>query len=635
MICCSLNRQPFVWACAGLILGILSPINFPHVVSLTLTICCFIICFFISGEYFRIHKLLLLIIFASLAQLNSQIEDKQEDESSRYEIIEIGTSDRAWVRCLASPLSQPKERILIYLQKKQDHEITPGKLISKQQLTRIVNKNNPFEFDAEKYWSTKGITRMGFLDSTAYVILQNKETSSTLIKRIGDLQVHLKKQLKRHLSESQAALASAILLGDKSNLAPEEKQSFSNAGAMHVLAVSGLHVGLFLQFLLFVLGKFPRRISKYGALWISLSILILYAIITGLSASVCRAVLLFGILTIGKTYGKVYRPFNALAFSAFILLIWNPNFLFDIGFQLSYLAMLGIFIFYRPIEKLVYTKNKILEKGWQGSAVGFAATLGTFPLTLYYFHQFPNYFALSNLGLIVFAELILFLGILFLFLCWLPFVVSMVAYVLGYTLDGLQAWVNWIDALPGSVALGFGLSLWESCFLFSLVILCGWWLRNQKKYHLLVFASSALILSSFFAWHRSEQKKRQELIVWNHSFPLLTLTTKSAVHVFYPQEKNIDKLHFLLSSYLKSTNKICVYHDLGKDEFYVQEADTIKRTKHRWTASLRDQKFEIPFKTNLPESKASQGIYLPWKKFEKMETNGHQLARGAFILNFD
>ncbi|MGY8927758.1 MAG: ComEC/Rec2 family competence protein, partial [Flavobacteriales bacterium] len=148
-----------------------------------------------------------------------------------------------------------------------------------------------------------------------------------------------------NLDLDQLGVGQALILGNKELLSTEIKTSFSRAGAMHVLAVSGLHVGIILAFLIFVLERFPRIFSRRAAILISILFIWIYAGITGFSPSVLRATIMFSIIVFGDVFGKQSSRFNSLGFSAFLMIVWNPLIIYDIGFQLSYLAMLGIFLF--------------------------------------------------------------------------------------------------------------------------------------------------------------------------------------------------------------------------------------------------------------------------------------------------
>mgnify|MGYP002151983814 CR=1 FL=1 len=171
--------------------------------------------------------------------------------------------------------------------------------------------------------------------------------------------------------------------------------------------------------------------------------------------SVLRASFMFSLLAIGMITGKKTNSMNILFFSAFVMLAIDPLLIYTIGFQLSYLAMVGILTVYKPVSRIFFIRNKWLRKIWEGTAVGIAAQLFTVPFTLYYFHQFPNYFAVTNIGMMLFSGLVLGIGMLLFTVQWWPLAGKIVGILLAVCLSGMLFFVQFIDSLPGSVSLGF------------------------------------------------------------------------------------------------------------------------------------------------------------------------------------
>ncbi|MBU2018055.1 MAG: ComEC family competence protein, partial [Bacteroidetes bacterium] len=376
-------------------------------------------------------QLLLLMIFMGLGvdygrernvklQLNNWENYYYKGRVYEAEIDEIAINDKEWKKCILNAKSIYTEsqkipqniKILAYVKVESGVFERGDVLRLNAEVIPIKNGGNPGEFDAVKYWKSKNIHSMCFVNPEE--VYRMNSGLSEIEKYLVWLDRALSEKLALYFSGQELGVIKALVLGDKDQLDTETTQSFSSAGAMHVLAVSGLHVGIVLNILLYLLGKLPRLLSKYQALFVALTFLILYAAITGFSPSVCRAVLMFGLLSMAKVFQRHSQPLNVLFFSAFLLLIYEPNYLFDIGFQLSYAAMIGIFLFYPIFSKLVFVKSNFGMKLIQATALGLSATISTFPLTLFYFHQFPNYFLISNLLLLFTAEFVLILGIAFL-----------------------------------------------------------------------------------------------------------------------------------------------------------------------------------------------------------------------------
>jgi len=211
----------------------------------------------------------------------------------------------------------------------------------------------------------------------------------------------------------------ALLLGQRQEISKELSDNYSKAGAIHILAVSGLHVGIILLILSFVL-KPLERVNKGKLIKLVLVILFLwfFAVLAGMSASVTRAVTMFSAIALGQFFNKRNAVEHSLIFSMFIILLWKPLFLFDVGFQLSYTAVFGI-IWVQPVLYQLWKPTFfIVDKGWQLISVSVSAQLGVLPISLFYFHQFPGLFFISNLIIIPFLGVILGLGLVVLVLSY-------------------------------------------------------------------------------------------------------------------------------------------------------------------------------------------------------------------------
>ena len=175
-------------------------------------------------------------------------------------------------------------------------------------------------------------------------------------------------------------------------------QAYSNAGVVHLIAISGMHLALIYYFLLWIFARIPViKKSKFTRLILVLGCLWFFSFLTGAPASVLRSAVMFTFIAIGNSFDKKNSIYNSLAISAFVLLCYDPFMLWDVGFQLSYLAVLGIVIFQKYIYNWLYFKNKIFNLGWKLASVSLAAQLLTLPICIYYFHQFPLLFLLSNM----------------------------------------------------------------------------------------------------------------------------------------------------------------------------------------------------------------------------------------------
>ncbi|MEJ6617542.1 MAG: ComEC/Rec2 family competence protein [Crocinitomicaceae bacterium] len=448
-------------------------------------------------------------------------------------------------------------------------------LLVQTNLERIENKNNPGEFDVKSYWNNKNIYQIGFVGENDFKLIKTVE--QPWWKRWGlNIRESMTDKLRKILMGESLGVGVALLLGDKQLLSNEVRSSFSNAGAMHVLAVSGLHVGIVLFILMFVLGKFTRFISKTTAVVISIVIIWIYAGVTGLSPSVLRASFMFSILAIAQISGRSKNPMNVLFFSAFVLLLFQPLWIYDIGFQLSYLAMIGIFVLYDPISKLFYFKNKWITKIWQGTAVGLAAQAFTVPLTLYYFHQFPNYFILTNIGMMVFAGLILGIGLFFFAVSWTTFLAFVAGNILNIGLISMVVFVQWVDSIPFSVAIGFQLSEELLYLIYFLLILAIF--KSSKKFKTGIILTLFGIFSQIH-FQRYQNMNTNEMVIFNSDDFTMAIKNENQIVCFHTAKKErIEKVKRMLNDYKMGRP--------GKVSFvYLKEG--------LFTTKISDEKFEL------------------------------------------
>ncbi len=304
---------------------------------------------------------------------------------------------------------------------------------------------------------------------------------------------------KLGIDGDEFGMLSALTLGYKDALAPELRESFSTTGAMHVLAVSGLHVGIIFVVFGFLFSFMDRwRLGKRLKPIVIIFLLWCYAFITGLSPSVLRSSVMFSCMVLSGVFGRKSNTYNNIFLSAFFLLFFNPNLLFDIGFQLSYSAVLAIVYFQPKIAGLIYVKNRWLRWAWELAAVSLAAQLGTAPFSVFYFHQFPNYFLLSNFVVIPAATLILYAAVALFVFSPVPYVNVAVAFVLKWILKIMYACIVWIEHLPYSLSIVW-IDGWQLLSLYAALFAVMWWL--DKKSFVSLAAVVCLLLIFLLSMH--------------------------------------------------------------------------------------------------------------------------------------
>lgn len=503
----------------------------------------------------------------------------------------------------------------------------------------ITNTANPGEFNQELFWKSKGVHELVFIGEGAISQLDYAPTFSSFWY---SARTYLERQLQQQLEGEALALALALSLGDKYLLSNELRTSFANAGAMHVLAVSGLHVGILLFLLTRIFSLIPPLRKKNIYLICSILILWCYAFLTGLSPSVFRAVLMFTIMALGQLRGASFLSLNSLLISALLLLFINPNYLFDIGFQLSYLAMLGIIFFYSSIRDLIVTKYKVINYFWEGTAIGIAAQIGTLPISLYYFHQFPNYFIITNLALMVLSIIALSAVLLFFCVHFIPGINTLFSLIINYVMESIVSVVHFVDQLPYAVAKGFNL-FWAEVIIAYFLIAFIWWTTEKRKLRTWFIAASVLFLfGGLVQYQRYNTIHQKELVVYNDTAPIVSWREKGQIYCFYPEEKinHFNRIDNLLNNYAKLSGATIEYIPYSTiDEITLLKSDKVKlslKVNHQQlTLQIPQHRILLPFyASRLKDTKEKEVIILPGNYTKgKIEKINHSTHQEAFIIN--
>jgi competence protein ComEC len=496
----------------------------------------------------------------------------------------------------------------------------------------ITNSNNPGEFDAQHYWRMKGIEHRLFVDNRSWVKLYSFPSVSGFFESI---RAYFKQKLNEVLPAELAGLTSALALGDKSQLSMEQRTSFANAGAMHVLAVSGLHVGILLAILQWMFFQIPFLRHRNAYIVCALIIVWLFALLTGLAPSVFRATLMFSMLGVGHLLGRRFFSLNAILVSALFILMLDGSALFDIGFQLSYLAILGISLFFQPVQSILHLPHKWLRYIWDGVAVGIAAQIGTLPISLYYFHQFPNYFVLTNIGLLLLSGIALGVVLLFFLTHFIPYVSDLVTWVMELVFLTIIGFITWIDSLPNAVSRGFHIDLHEVLIAYSLIGLVYYFMIQGKWRPFLAATTSLTAFALFIVYFKTDNLGLNELVVFNHKKPLLLYRTNGVNHVIYTDEspQELERMQHLVQGYQQFYEGEVQYHFLDKSSglqlFHEERAVIIAYEEKKITVDVGDYQFGLPLSKDFIQLPEEYLLLGPWLKNIKHD-GGHLLLQGAF-----
>jgi len=382
-------------------------------------------------------------------------------------------------------------------------------------LKDVIPPLNPHQFNYKLYLATQGIYHQIFVEYNQ--ISRLNSDGITFFGRSAKLITFIQESLQKYnFKKNELAVINALILGQRQEISTELITNYQKAGAIHILAVSGLHIGIILLFISFLLTPLER--IKYGKFLKTLCIIFLlwvFAFIAGLSASVVRAVTMFTFVAIGMFFGRKNRIEFSLISSMFFLLLMRPMFLFDVGFQLSYLAVFGIVYLQPKIYSLWKPVFSLFDFFWKLCSVSIAAQIAVLPLSIYYFHQFPGLFLVSNLVIIPFLGIILIGGVLLIFLSIINLLPQCMADFYGTIISFMNAFVSWVSHreafLFTEVTMSFTSML--CCYLF---LFFGFYFLFVKSFKsCLCFLSVVLLCQIIFFLELNEKKSTKEFIVFH------------------------------------------------------------------------------------------------------------------------
>jgi competence protein ComEC len=425
-------------------------------------------------------------------------------------------------------------------------------LLINSKFNETRTNGNPFEFNYSNYLKLFDIHHQSYLNSSKWLKIGNSQ--NILFRITYEISGYLSSVIdSSSLNIENKAIAKALLLGQKDDLGKDVLRTYSSAGAMHVLAVSGLHVGIIMMILMFVLK--PLKRFKKGSLLFLFAVLFgvwFYAFVTGLSPSVLRSSLMFSFIVIGNELERETSVYQSIMVSALLLLLIDPLVLFKVGFQLSYLAVLGIVYLQPRIYQLIYIKNKYVDYLWQVSSVSIAAQIATFPLGLYYFHQFPNFFLVSNLIVIPLAGIILVVGIIYLTFNEVPYLNEFVLSELNGVLSFMNSTVEWVESLPYSITWGISILWYEVVLIYIALILMVFSFTRKNNKFLLGSLFVSVIGLSMLMYKSHVIENSNELIIYNIKDELAIDVFSGDKNFFLSSDsllKNEDKMLFNIRHY--------------------------------------------------------------------------------------
>lgn len=518
---------------AGIIFGYYSPINISILCAITLIFILVLLTILIYTKknnkqniWFGVISYLLILIVGQLCisfhtesnhlnHYSHQISSKEEHQLQIHIFKKLKASkyQRKFIGKIVQ-FNNSKSSGIVLVNVDSTQQITiDDYLYTSAHLLKINNALNPHQFDYGEYMKKKQVLHQVYLNKKNSIHLQNKTTiygaSESIRNKINN------SFLKHNISNENLSVINALLLGQKQLISKDTYKQFTQSGTIHILAISGLHIGLLMMLLGWTLK--PLTYLKVGKNSISFLIILLlwsYAFLTGLSPSVLRSVTMFSLITIALYGKRITNTYNTLFISAFLLLLINPFYIFDIGFQLSYCAVFSIISIKPLLDKLWSPKMYPIKKIWDVIGVSVAAQIGVLPLSLFYFHQFPALFLVSNIVIIPFLGFLLSIGVITMIFAYFGNIPDILFNTLDTSITYLYQFVRFIGAKENYVfeQIPFNyLNLIGFYFLIICLIMLLWKYSYQK----LVFVLSSILIVQIGLIVNHKNSQYEALVIFN------------------------------------------------------------------------------------------------------------------------
>lgn len=451
-------------------------------------------------------------------------------ESCSYigEILDIPQKKNRSVACEVKLTYPVNKKALLYFETDQRAEsLMPGdQIIVNAIIQPFKNLGNPDEFDYKRFMEHKGFSGTAFVNSSGWSSTGKRNHSiknKGLLIRTQILNLYKRFELK----SDEYAFLSAVTLGYKDDLSNELKNAFRTSGTSHVLAVSGLHVGIIYVVIVFLF-SFLR---KKGAQFFVNQILVLlflwtYVFITGMPVSVIRAAIMLTLFSIGSLFNRKGYHYNTLSVAAFFTLIIDPYYLFDVGFQLSFVAVFSILFFQSKIAKLYYPKFKVTTYIWNLMTVSLAAQIGVFPLGLFYFGTFPTYFFIANLLVIPLIGVIIYLAVALSFVSLLSTlnivflsIYNLIQSLLQIAIKAVLHINYFFESLPMALINESYITFLEVFLIFTGLFSLTFYILRKRANMLIIFLSSIAIILAINTYSNLNRPMNQFLVYNSYNQP--------------------------------------------------------------------------------------------------------------------
>jgi competence protein ComEC len=511
--------------------------------SLLATSSLFILCFFIP-EFYRfkynwLKGILVCSMFFFLGSIlsfynNCLLNNKSAiyNEAKKYPII-VTLNDNAvekqksykveaWINSIykKGKWENVEGKILLYFNKEVGDidRFTYGKqLLIHSGVTEIINAGNPGGFNYAQFSFFKNIQYQAFLKSKNFTLLPYSQVNyfKQFILTLRNKTLAILRQ-NIH-SKTELSIAEALLIGYREDLDRDIVKAYSNTGVVHIIAISGLHIGMIYGLLLFLFKPFNKfsKVRLFIKPLFIILILWLFTCIAGMAPSIMRSAIMFSVIALGECLDKRNNIYNNLCLSALIILCINPFSLWDVGFQLSYSAVLSIVLFSKHINAWFYSKWKLIKLVWQLCSITLAAQLLTLPFVLYHFHQFPTLFFITNLLAVPLSGIVLYAELLLLLVSSITTIASVIGVIIKNALTLLNTFIFHINSLNYVVIDNIQVSIVQAVLLAIFILSICYWFINKKKSYLFVSLGSMLVFTTIRAINFYKHQYQDKIIIYN------------------------------------------------------------------------------------------------------------------------
>jgi len=535
---------------------------------------------------------MLIVVFSSPKNSSSHYSKHIKNPEKTYklvitEVLKPTSFSKRYVARIKRLDSKPVSGHIL-LSTPKDSTLPPfivdDALLAHGSLKEFKASLNPHQFNYKAYMDMQGLYHQLRLDPKEFIAI--KKPSWTLVGKASNFRDFTIRQLKSYpFGSEELAVIEAILLGQRNDLSNTTYDSYKDAGAVHILALSGLHIGILLLVLQFVLSPL-KRLPKGQKIQLLITLLLLwtFAFIAGLSASIVRAVTMFSFVAYAMYLNRPTNTLNVIALSLFCLLLVKPLYLFQVGFQMSYAAVFAIVWLYPKLERFWRPRNIVLRKIWQLLSVSCTAQLGVLPISLFYFHQFPGLFFVSNLIVVPFLGIVLGLGVLVLLLSNLAILPAFLAHFYNTIIKLMNEIVAWVATQQTFVLKDISFDGAQLLLSYFLLVASVFALSKPKFKNILWSLLAIIMLQAYSVLQLKNSKSKEQFVLLHQTANTILLYQKGKdLNVFCENNKGEEYVipNFKVAERIRSLSysKLQNSYNIGDKTLFIMDSLAIYPTR--------------------------------------------------------